>query len=114
MELRFRPEDPYSHPTFGRLKQSVNFLLKITKEKVSAAENADTNNRLSKCSSVALSNIEHAELNSEFSKASEQGNQYKTLSADGKDVDETIEEASKAQLSADIVAQVSEAYHFNG
>lgn len=114
MELRFRPEDPYSHPTFGKLKQSVNFLLKITKEKVSAAENTDTNNRLSKCSSVALANIAHAESNTEFSKASEQGNEFKTLSADGKDVDETIEEALQEHLSADIVAQVSEAYHFNG
>nr|GMD90909.1 general transcription factor 3C polypeptide 5-like isoform X1 [Ipomoea batatas] len=117
LELRFRPEDPYSHPTFGKLKQSVNFLLKITKEKVSAAENTDTNNRLSKCSSVALANIAHAESNdsnTEFSKASEQGNEFKTLSADGKDVDETIEEALQEHLSADIVAQVSEAYHFNG
>ncbi|XP_019174383.1 PREDICTED: general transcription factor 3C polypeptide 5-like isoform X2 [Ipomoea nil] len=114
LELRFRPEDPYSHPTFGKLKQSVNFLLKITKEKVSAAENTDTNNRLSKCSSVALANTAHAEPNTEFSKASEQGNEFKTLSADGKDVDETIEEALQEHLSADIVAQVSEAYHFNG
>nr|GMC69255.1 general transcription factor 3C polypeptide 5-like isoform X1 [Ipomoea batatas]GMD01478.1 general transcription factor 3C polypeptide 5-like isoform X1 [Ipomoea batatas]GMD60143.1 general transcription factor 3C polypeptide 5-like isoform X1 [Ipomoea batatas] len=63
---------------------------------------------------VALANIAHAESNTEFSKASEQGNEFKTLSADGKDVDETIEEALQEHLSADIVAQVSEAYHFNG
>lgn len=115
LELRFRPEDPYSHPTFGKHKQSVNFLLKITKEKVRAAENADTNYRLSKCSSVALANIEHTESNSKISKPSDQGNQCETLSADAcKDVDETREEALKEQLSADIVAQVSEAYDFSG
>lgn len=31
LELRFRPEDPYSHPVFGELFPCNNFLLKISK-----------------------------------------------------------------------------------
>ncbi|KAF7801350.1 general transcription factor 3C polypeptide 5-like isoform X1 [Senna tora] len=33
LELRFRPEDPYSHPAFGELRPCNNLLLKISREK---------------------------------------------------------------------------------
>ncbi|KAG6484137.1 hypothetical protein ZIOFF_060931 [Zingiber officinale] len=31
LELRFRPEDPYSHPTFGEIRASTSLLLRIRK-----------------------------------------------------------------------------------
>ncbi|KAK7406886.1 hypothetical protein VNO78_08521 [Psophocarpus tetragonolobus] len=33
LELRFRPEDPYSHPAFGELRPTNTLLLKISKRK---------------------------------------------------------------------------------
>ncbi|XP_006350005.1 general transcription factor 3C polypeptide 5-like isoform X3 [Solanum tuberosum] len=42
LELHFRPEDPYSHPAFGELKHSNNFLLKISKCKVRDVQSADS------------------------------------------------------------------------
>nr|XP_023871990.1 general transcription factor 3C polypeptide 5-like isoform X1 [Quercus suber] len=60
LELRFRPDDPYSHPAFGELRPcNNNFLLKISKT-------------------------------------------------------QTIEQNSDAELAADIVARVPQAYHFEG
>jgi general transcription factor 3C polypeptide 5 (transcription factor C subunit 1) len=32
LELRFRPDDPYSHPAFGELRPCNNLLLKISKK----------------------------------------------------------------------------------
>ncbi|KAM3702147.1 hypothetical protein ACJW31_04G004600 [Castanea mollissima] len=60
LELRFRPDDPYSHPAFGELRPcNNNFLLKISKT-------------------------------------------------------QSIEQNSDAELAADIVARVPQAYHFEG
>ncbi|KAF3954974.1 hypothetical protein CMV_019755 [Castanea mollissima] len=60
MELRFRPDDPYSHPAFGELRPcNNNFLLKISKT-------------------------------------------------------HSIEQNSDAELAADVVARVPQAYHFEG
>ncbi|RDX74396.1 General transcription factor 3C polypeptide 5 [Mucuna pruriens] len=41
LELRFRPEDPYSHPAFGELRPSNNLLLKISKTKPPRVPNAE-------------------------------------------------------------------------
>ncbi|XP_022157189.1 general transcription factor 3C polypeptide 5-like isoform X2 [Momordica charantia] len=38
LELRFRPEDPYSHPTYGELRPCCCFLLKICHSKGDAIE----------------------------------------------------------------------------
>ena len=60
LELRFRPDDPYSHPAFGELRPcNNNFLLKISKT-------------------------------------------------------QSIGQNSDAELAADIVARVPQAYHFEG
>ncbi|KAM4105598.1 hypothetical protein ACB094_04G003700 [Castanea mollissima] len=60
LELRFRPDDPYSHPAFSELRPcNNNFLLKISKT-------------------------------------------------------QSIEQNSDAELAADIVARVPQAYHFEG
>uniref|UniRef100_A0A2P2LEA2 General transcription factor 3C polypeptide 5-like n=1 Tax=Rhizophora mucronata TaxID=61149 RepID=A0A2P2LEA2_RHIMU len=65
LELRFRPEDPYSHPAFGELHPSTSLLLKISK------------NKFSSCSKETRSPVQ-------------------------------------SDLSADIVARLPEAYHFEG
>ncbi|CAH9120865.1 unnamed protein product [Cuscuta epithymum] len=115
LELRFRPEDPYSHPTIGKHKSSLNFLLKITKEKILAVKNTETNYRLSKTSSLDMTSIDQNKSHPESSEASKHANQTETVSADAcKDVSERKEEALKEQLSADVVALVADAYHFDG
>ncbi|KAJ0985105.1 hypothetical protein J5N97_003461 [Dioscorea zingiberensis] len=38
VELRFRPEDPYSHPAFGELRPSSSLLLKLSKPQNSGPE----------------------------------------------------------------------------
>lgn len=86
LELHFRPEDPYSHPAFGELKHSNNFLLKISKCKVRDVQPAD-----SSCGVLIQSS--RSPVNCE---------QEKSLAA------------QKEHLSANIVSHVSEAYHFNG
>ncbi|CAM8904348.1 unnamed protein product [Rhodiola kirilowii] len=41
LELRFRPEDPYSHPVIGRLQSCSNFLLKLSKKTCSDQNTVD-------------------------------------------------------------------------
>lgn len=38
LELRFRPEDDYSHPIFGDYTVTSNLLLKVTRKKKSATQ----------------------------------------------------------------------------
>ncbi|XP_029126617.1 general transcription factor 3C polypeptide 5 isoform X5 [Cajanus cajan] len=52
LELRFRPEDPYSHPAFGELRPTNNLLLKISKRKPPNAHDAEA------CSSSGVKNRE--------------------------------------------------------
>lgn len=90
MELRFRREDPYSHPAFGELRFCSTLLLKISKKKSCNDQSAKVLDRISEASN---------------SKNREQASQR----------DETqISEQDKSNLCADIVARVSEAYHFDG
>ncbi|XP_027360162.1 general transcription factor 3C polypeptide 5-like isoform X2 [Abrus precatorius] len=44
LELRFRPEDPYSHPAFGELRPSNSLLLKISKTKPPRASHTSPQN----------------------------------------------------------------------
>ncbi|TKY70276.1 General transcription factor 3C polypeptide 5 [Spatholobus suberectus] len=41
LELRFRPEDPYSHPAFGELRPTNTLLLKISKRKPPSVHDAE-------------------------------------------------------------------------
>ncbi|KAL2348666.1 hypothetical protein Fmac_002666 [Flemingia macrophylla] len=61
LELRFRPEDPYSHPAFGELRPTSNLLLKISKRKPPHVDDAED------CSSSGVKN-------------GEQGNQPESVS----------------------------------
>ncbi|XP_072973185.1 uncharacterized protein [Typha angustifolia] len=65
MELRFRPEDPYSHPAYGVLRPAASLLLRITKTKDESCKEGEAS-------------------------------------------------SGKEQLSADVVARVNQAYHFEG
>ncbi|CDP09559.1 unnamed protein product [Coffea canephora] len=77
LELHFHPEDPYSHRAFGELHTCNNFLLRISKDRVSNAQDPELRKRVSSTESQVV-------------------------------------EERQEHLSADIVACIGEAYHFNG
>ncbi|XP_020523536.1 general transcription factor 3C polypeptide 5 [Amborella trichopoda] len=89
LELRFRPEDPYSHPAYGACHSSSNFLLKITRRKNNVSE------------LVSSSTVEDG-TNSR--------NEYQGV--EKKESGQPLEQAS--QLSADIIARVFDTYEFDG
>ncbi|KAF5188248.1 General transcription factor 3c polypeptide [Thalictrum thalictroides] len=116
LELRFRPEDPYSHPAFGYLRPCSNFLLKISKQQANGNQDAVISKIIPECS---LTNKESSESRNCFPE--NVNNQHESTAPDNaldavkKDNQPQMEEAAElVELSADIVARVSEAYHFNG
>lgn len=90
LELRFRPEDPYSHPAFGECRPTNALLLKISKKKIPDDDGAKASNN--------MCGMEH--VMQETPVESEHGAADK--------VDE------KESVCADIVAHVPEAYFFEG
>ncbi|KAL2227983.1 UNVERIFIED_CONTAM: General transcription factor 3C polypeptide 5 [Sesamum indicum] len=103
LELHFRPEDPYSHPAFGEIQPCNNFLLKISRKKVKdISEHASEDSFHLKQNTESIETVEHINRpeRESFSACSEVKGQ--------------IESVAQEQLHADIVARVSEAYHFNG
>ncbi|KAA8550144.1 hypothetical protein F0562_001840 [Nyssa sinensis] len=114
LELHFRPEDPYSHPAFGELQPCNNFLLKISKKTYRAGQNAGDYKRLSKCLSADPINLEQKICYPELLETAQQASQPQSgpITAPT-EVEAQIQEVKK-NLSADIVARVSDAYHFNG
>ncbi|GLT92811.1 hypothetical protein SLE2022_106270 [Rubroshorea leprosula] len=100
LELRFRPEDPYSHPAFGELRLCNNLLLKISKKKSCDDLSAKVSDRIPEAS------------NSENREQASQPEIQSVTSA--KENEAQISEPDKSNLCADIVARVSEAYHFDG
>ncbi|XP_061346059.1 uncharacterized protein LOC133291756 isoform X2 [Gastrolobium bilobum] len=89
LELHFRPQDPYSHPAFGELRPSNALLLKISKRKPIDVHDANH---------VSRSGMEN-EMRT---------NQPEIEHKDADDVN------GEANLCADIVAHVPEAYFFEG
>lgn len=98
LELRFRPEDPYSHPAFGTLRHCNNFLLKISrrKDETSPDQNQGPPNHI---------NATDHEVNP---------NQSEVVAAATVEDKEIFSEEVLEDLSAEIVTQVSESYQFNG
>ncbi|XVF53338.1 hypothetical protein PTKIN_Ptkin05aG0091600 [Pterospermum kingtungense] len=94
LELRFRPEDPYSHPAFGVLRTCNNLLLKISEKKCSNGQNAEASGKLQECSTSGATVSQNP--------------------AQPSKVEEQRPEDEKTNLCADIVSRVSKAYHFNG
>ncbi|KAM3320692.1 general transcription factor 3C polypeptide 5 isoform X1 [Capsicum chacoense] len=114
LELHFRPEDPYSHPAFGELKHSNNFLLKISKCKVKDVQSADSSCGISIQSTTGPVNCEQ-ENSCVDSLAAQKVNESRCLPAGGsKEIEVQTATNLKEHLSARIVSHVSEAYHFNG
>lgn len=93
LELHFRPEDPYSHPALGELFPCNKFLLKISRQK-----NGDDRINVEK-------NISCPEL-------------IETAQVSQPDASTEVEvqrpNEVPEELFADVIANVSEAYHFNG
>uniref|UniRef100_A0A5B7B3E5 General transcription factor 3C polypeptide 5-like n=1 Tax=Davidia involucrata TaxID=16924 RepID=A0A5B7B3E5_DAVIN len=114
LELHFRPEDPYSHPAFGELQPCNNFLLKISKKKYSAGQNTGDYNRISKCLSADPINLKQKMCYPELLETGQQVSQPQSGSTAAPTEAEAQIQEVKNNISADIVARVSDAYHFNG
>ncbi|KAI9126464.1 hypothetical protein K1719_002060 [Acacia pycnantha] len=99
LELHFRPEDPYSHPAFGELRHCNNFLLKISREKLLDGHDATASDSLS---------------NKEMQNEVETTQSKTDMAAITEEADNCISADGEANLVADIVALVPEAYCFNG
>ncbi|KAH6819246.1 hypothetical protein C2S51_002849 [Perilla frutescens var. frutescens] len=115
LELHFRPEDPYSHPAFGELHPCTKFLLKISKKKVKDMQNVMDRSRISQQASPDSLDLNEDYLISQSTETTEhiiQPNCESVLASE--ETKTQIKNGAQEQLSADIVARVSEAYHFNG
>ncbi|XP_031272616.1 general transcription factor 3C polypeptide 5-like [Pistacia vera] len=104
LELHFRPEDPYSRPTFGALNPCNSFLLKISKIKSCDGQSAGPSSKM----------LEHSLSEATKDENSQVGQPESEPVAAGKEVDVQVSEEDRVNLSADIVARVSEAYSFDG
>ncbi|KAL7134463.1 hypothetical protein ABFS83_11G028700 [Erythranthe nasuta] len=113
LELHFRPEDPYSHPLFGKLKSCNNFLLKISKTKLKDTHDIKELNSLSEPASEDSLRLSNNSLIPESTESTEHIAQPECDVSDPSDKAQ-IKNGAQEQLSADIVARVSEAYHFKG
>ncbi|KAF5945825.1 hypothetical protein HYC85_016053 [Camellia sinensis] len=99
--LHFRPEDPYSHPAFGELQPCNNFLLKITKKLFGMAKMLRTLTGYQHSCTESVKNDQHVDEC-----------QIDSITAPT-EVKAQLPEEVQEDLSADIVARVSEAYYFN-
>lgn len=114
LELRFRPEDPYSHPAFGELYHCNSFLLKISKNGVGETSSAVDMEKTSK-SVLADSNNQDPKISFPESLETEHIDQIRSESVSASaTVKQQASEEVQENLCADIVAQVTESYHFNG
>uniref|UniRef100_A0A7N0VG28 Uncharacterized protein n=1 Tax=Kalanchoe fedtschenkoi TaxID=63787 RepID=A0A7N0VG28_KALFE len=107
LALHFRPEDPYSHPVIGRLHSCNNFLLKLSKKTSSVRNEDDVSGENPSTSSVRCNEKALSPGQLVFDPTV---NQPETIEEDqdlGHDED-------KSEICADIVAQVSEEYCFDG
>ncbi|WJZ88336.1 hypothetical protein VitviT2T_007645 [Vitis vinifera] len=115
LELHFRPEDPYSHPAFGELQPCNNLLLRISKKKSTDGQSAEVSSKVSKCPPTDSTNPKQKICGSESVGSEQHGSQPEGESvATGEEVEAQISGEVPIRLCADIIARVSEAYHFNG
>ncbi|XP_043689605.1 transcription factor tau subunit sfc1-like isoform X2 [Telopea speciosissima] len=114
LELRFRPEDPYSHPAYGECHSSNNLLLKISKMKCSVDQDAGTSRGMSVCSSADMTSSGPIPSCPESGTKGQQRNLTENEMAFNNEGGEVRIHEEPANLSADIVARVSEVYHFSG
>lgn len=114
MELYFRPGDPYSHPAFGELRPCNNFLLKISKKKCRNPQTTEYSSGVSEHSADRI-NFEPNISSDNLIEALQQINEPECeSSAASAELEVRLPGQVRLELSADIVARVSEAYNFNG
>ncbi|KAL8140083.1 hypothetical protein V2J09_006104 [Rumex salicifolius] len=106
MELYFRPEDPYSHPASGQLYSCKNLLLKISRGNNNSFLNGDNMNQ-TKCAGSGANIIHSESVENELKKVDNASDSTKL-------VKNQVPGSMPSHISASIVAQVEEAYHFNG
>ncbi|XP_057806849.1 uncharacterized protein LOC131021609 isoform X1 [Salvia miltiorrhiza] len=112
LELYFRPEDPYSHPASGELQPCTKFLLKISKKKVNDMKNVIDRSGHASANPLHLNEDILISQSTETTENIVKPNcEYVLPSTQAKP---QINNGPQEQLSADIVARVSEEYHFNG
>ncbi|XP_047938581.1 general transcription factor 3C polypeptide 5 [Salvia hispanica] len=112
LELYFRPEDPYSHPVSGEHRPCTKFLLKFSKKKLKDTKNVT--NHFGRTSADLLHRNEDI-LISETTDSTENIAQLNCESLlDSSEAKSQINNGPQEQLCADVVARVSEEYHFNG
>lgn len=114
LELHFRPEDPYSHPAFGELYPCNNFLLKISKKEEGEGRSVSDANEKSNCSSsytIYQDQKISCPESIETGYLSQPGSELVPASAN---VEIQIPNKVQENLYADVIAQVSESYQFNG
>ncbi|KAL2507180.1 Transcription factor IIIC [Forsythia ovata] len=114
LELYFRPGDPYSHPAFGELRPCNNFLLKISKKKFRNAQTTEYRNGVSEHSAdriIFKQNISRDKSTETVQQINQPECESTAASAE---LEVQLPRQVQLELSADIVSQVSEAYHFHG
>ncbi|XP_077238387.1 uncharacterized protein LOC143879737 [Tasmannia lanceolata] len=106
LELRFRPEDPCSHPAFGELRTSTSLLLRISKKDSCGTDRQDA--------VTGFENPNSAEPLRQSMPTSEC--EMDTITEDKNvQADEALSAPSSTlRLCADIVARVPQSYHFDG
>ncbi|XP_057767251.1 uncharacterized protein LOC130987660 [Salvia miltiorrhiza] len=112
LELYFRPEDPYSHPASGELQPCTKFLLKISKKKVNDLINVIDRSGHASANPVHLNEDILISQSTEATENIVKPNCESVLPSS--EAKQQISNGPQEQLSADIVARVSEEYHFNG
>lgn len=116
IELRFRPEDPYSHPAFGELRHSNYLLLRISKSKNRQDTSAPgSKTTFSSCETNGMSidgGADTPTLGSETF-VPESSKKQATLEIEEMESSQ-IEMPTSEELRADLVARVDHAYTFDG
>ncbi|KAF4381489.1 hypothetical protein G4B88_029844 [Cannabis sativa] len=100
LELHFRPEDPYSHPAFGDFRPCNNLLLRISKSKSTNGQTSVVSDNVGLQGGNILDNKTQTGESKIRSAASNEEAQ--------------VQAPETENISADIVARVPEAYHFDG
>ncbi|GAA0159013.1 general transcription factor [Lithospermum erythrorhizon] len=112
LELRFRPEDPYSHPAIGERKNCNKFLLRLSKINKNSVHDVESSGSVLRSSSAVLHTSEQRDH------FPDQTEKYfavtKTNSGSPTEAEADTAEHCEQLICADIISRVPEAYYFNG
>ncbi|KAH9304774.1 hypothetical protein KI387_009178, partial [Taxus chinensis] len=117
IELRFRPEDPYSHPAFGELHQSNCLLLRITRKITQDGQSSISQATFpSERHETSLQSIDgDLDMQIPGSENFVPGSMKRQDASDNEEMDGSqAHESTNEELNADIVARVDHTYSFDG